>query len=87
MKKCRCGCGASLAGMRADAQWASRACAMRAKRSASANKARTARRRVKDGRGVKLYLLPEELDSLLLNGAHLSESVYAKVRAARDRVL
>lgn len=38
---CRCGCGASLAGLRADAVWASEACKKRAERAASRDKAGT----------------------------------------------
>src|SRR5918995_4663870 len=52
-------CGASLAGMRADARWASPACRMRVKRGASPNEART-RRPSRDGRGVRLYIRPED---------------------------
>jgi hypothetical protein len=38
---CACDCGASLAGLRADAVYASEACAKRAKRAANPDKART----------------------------------------------
>lgn len=38
---CACGCGASLAGMRADAVYASEACSKRARRADSPDKART----------------------------------------------
>lgn len=40
-KRCR-GCRASLAGMRSDARWCSRACYMRALRKPSTHKARAA---------------------------------------------
>jgi hypothetical protein len=39
--ECRCGCGASLAGLRSDAVYASEACSKRARRAASPDKART----------------------------------------------
>jgi hypothetical protein len=38
---CGCGCGASLAGLRSDATYASEACSRRARRAASPDKART----------------------------------------------
>ena len=40
-RTCACGCGASLAGLRADAVYASEACSKRARRAASPDKART----------------------------------------------
>lgn len=71
---CKCGCGASLAGMRADAEYLSRAHAMSAKRAASANKART-RRASRDGKGVRVYIAPN--DSII--------EIADKVVAARGR--
>lgn len=41
---CLCGCGASLAGLRADAVYASEACSKRARRAASPDKGRTGRK-------------------------------------------
>lgn len=52
---CACNCGASLAGMRANAVYASPACRMRARRAAVANKTRT-RRKSRDGKGARVYL-------------------------------
>jgi len=40
-RTCACGCGASLASLRADAVYASEACSKRARRAASPDKART----------------------------------------------
>lgn len=54
-RRCACNCGASLAGMRAGAVYASPACRMRARRAADANKTRT-RRKSRDGKGTRVYL-------------------------------
>lgn len=58
---CGCGCGASLAGMRADALYRSEACSKRAKRARSTDKART-RRPSRNGRGTRLYVLSDEIE-------------------------
>jgi hypothetical protein len=80
-RTCECGCGASLAEMRSDALFRSRACAMRAKRAASANKGRT-RRPSRDGRGVRVYLTAEDFNA----EGRIGLSGLRKVRVARQRL-
>jgi hypothetical protein len=83
-RECKCGCGASLAGKRADALWASRSHAMRVKRAASTHKGRT-RRYSRDGCGAKLYLTPEDLAELE-DGPPYSPRIEAKLDEARKRI-
>lgn len=52
-------CGASLAHMRADALWCGDACRKAAQRSGRPDKGRT-RRPSRNGRGVRVYLTPED---------------------------
>lgn len=56
-RTCRCGCGASLAGLRSDAVWASEACKKRAERAASRDKAGTVHplQTVRDQQAVKKH--------------------------------
>lgn len=56
---CRCGCGASLAGLRSDAIYHSEACKKRAQRAKRRDKGGT-RRPSRDGNGVRLYLTVAE---------------------------
>lgn len=81
-KMCRCGCGASLAGMRSDAEWRTPACRMRAQRAASTHKART-RLPSRDGKGIRIYLTEHELARLTAN--EITDSVWRKAQNARYR--
>lgn len=72
---CKCGCGASLDGLRADALYHSDACRKRAKRTPSPDKARK-RRQSRDGRGVRIYIAPEDTNL----------TIDLKVAAARRRM-
>jgi len=55
-------CGRSLAHLRADAVWCSDTCRKAARRAARADRART-RRASRNGRGVRVYLTPEDFTS------------------------
>lgn len=83
--RCACGCGASLAGMRSDARWASDACRKRAKRTPSPDKARTGGRSHPEN-GTRVYLLPEDFDGLLYDTNYLLDSTLAKIERAAWRV-
>jgi len=89
---CACNCGASLAGMRSNAVYASPACRMRARRAADANKTRT-RRRTRDGRGARVYLTFGEIVHLeqVRGRAELpktpaAERLLAKFAHAHERI-
>jgi len=87
---CGCGCGASLAGMRRDAQYHSTACKRRAERARRRNKGGTRRRsRRRNGQGVRIYLVRQELQAVardLTPTSPESERFEEKLRAARERL-
>jgi hypothetical protein len=87
---CACNCGASLLETRADAVYASDACRKRHLRAASADKARTRRRRqTKKGKGGRLYLVPKELSVFERDFNPTSpeaQRVMEKVRELRKRL-
>lgn len=89
---CGCGCGASLAGMRSDAVYASEACEKRHKRRGSTDKGPT-RRPSRDGQGTRLYIVPDELvlvgralDRLGLPKTAPCERFKAKLLRAAERL-
>jgi hypothetical protein len=94
---CGCGCKRSLEGRRSDCLYHDDHCRFRVwsrehpQRLATASvKPQTSssngRRPSRDGKGARLYLTPDDLQDLMLNGAHLSLPVFEKVKAARDRL-
>lgn len=78
---CRCGCGESLAGMRADAIWRTDGCRKRAERDGTPDVARK-QRAVRNGRGTKVYIVPGEVRE---NGS-IAPSLLRKIREARKRI-
>lgn len=54
-RECGCGCGRSLAGMRADAVWWTDACRKRAQRAPSPDKARNSTRQRKPRATIEVY--------------------------------
>lgn len=74
-RKCKCGCGASLDGMRRDAKWASESCRQNFLRGLSPFKA-CSRRPSRDGNGVRIYVAPSDT----------TDRIMEKIAAARERV-
>ena len=75
---CKCGCEASLDGMRANALYHSNACRMRAIRAQNANGTRT-RRPSRNGKGVRIYIAPgDTVDTIVAKGIAAMERELAR---------